>query len=286
MSRILCLLLVGTTFIGTLSADDVKSSTPSIPPSSAPQQKRVLRVAADPANLPFSNQRQEGFENELAGIIADELNADVQYVWRPQRRGFFRETLGQNKCDLVLGVPTKSTECLTTDPWYRSTYVWLARRDDRRFRQSLSQLERLGPRIGIQLLGDGSVSPPAHALIERGWSDRLVTYSLYSDQPEVIPALIRAVRDREVDAALGWGPTVGYFIKQSNPDLAVTPLTPEDFAGYPVQFEISLGVQRSDVQLRDELNAALSRKKREISALLDRFGVPVVETRPDETTSP
>jgi mxaJ protein len=287
MSRVVC-------FIGFVThstpafgwAEEVKAPAPSTDSSTPQPQKRVLRIAADPANLPFSNQRQDGFENELASIIAQELNANIEYLWRPQRRGFFRETLGQNKCDLVLGVPTQSTECLTTTPWYRSSYVWLSRRDDRRFREPLRHLERPETRIGIQLLGDGAVSPAAHSLIERGWSDRLVTYSLFAERPEATPALVRAVRDREIDTALSWGPAVGYFVKQADADLAVTPLNPEDFPGYPVQFEISLGVRRSDVQLRDELNAILSRKQREISALLDRVGVPVVEMRPTERTSP
>src|SRR3954469_14871498 len=67
--------------------------------------KRVLRVTADPNNLPFSNERREGFENKIAELIAKDLGAHLEYMWWPQRRGFFRETIGSGRADLVMGVP-------------------------------------------------------------------------------------------------------------------------------------------------------------------------------------
>src|SRR4051812_9183878 len=62
--------------------------------------KRVLRVTSDPNNLPFSNEKREGFENKLADLIAKELGAELRYSWRAQRRGFFRETLKEDRADL------------------------------------------------------------------------------------------------------------------------------------------------------------------------------------------
>src|SRR5687768_17098189 len=67
--------------------------------------RRVLRVAADPNNLPFSNEKLEGIENKLAALVAQDLDADVQYVWRAQRRGFFRHAFKEDGCELVMGVP-------------------------------------------------------------------------------------------------------------------------------------------------------------------------------------
>src|SRR5438309_9430434 len=83
-----------------------------------------LRVTADPNNLPFSNERREGFENKIADLIAKELGAELQYSWRAQRRGFFRETLKENRADLILGVPAHFDMALTTAPYYRSTYAF------------------------------------------------------------------------------------------------------------------------------------------------------------------
>src|SRR3954468_3584247 len=88
-----------------------------------------LRVCADPNNLPFSNERREGFENKIADLIARELDANIEYSWRAQRRGFFRETLKENRCDIVLGVPAHFDMALTTAPYYRSSYVFVYRKD-------------------------------------------------------------------------------------------------------------------------------------------------------------
>jgi len=48
----------------------------------------ALRVCADPCNLPYSNDKFEGFDNKIASIIGDELDIPVEYYWFPQRIGF------------------------------------------------------------------------------------------------------------------------------------------------------------------------------------------------------
>lgn len=244
------------------------------PRKTEPSSRRILRIAADPSNLPFSNRAQEGFENELATLLAQELKAEVEYEWRSQRRGFLRETLGQNRCDLVLGIPSQTTECLTTKPYYRSTYVWLSRRQDWDGPATLRMVEQSQSRIGVQLLGDGAISPPAYTLVDRGLSDRLSAYSLYADRSSEMPAIISAVKSGEVEIALAWGPQVGSFVRKPGSELQLTPLRQEEFAAYPVQFEISLGVRRGDGGLRDELDQILFQKRPEVEALLDRYGVP------------
>ena len=90
---------------------------------------RELRVCADPNNLPFSNSRQEGFENKLADLIAKDLKAKVRYTWWAQRRGFIRNTLNAGKCDVVMGVPSSFELALATNSYYRSTYVFVTRHD-------------------------------------------------------------------------------------------------------------------------------------------------------------
>src|SRR5215218_8242530 len=99
------------------------------PPASAPQAQpaRVLRVCADPNNLPFSNQRLEGFENRIASLVADRMGAKLEYVWWAQRRGFIRNTLRAGVCDVVMGLPSRIEQAATTDPYYRSSYVFVTR---------------------------------------------------------------------------------------------------------------------------------------------------------------
>src|SRR3982750_1541855 len=67
--------------------------TPEQMPEALTAARPVLRVCADPNNLPFSNRRGEGFENKLAELLARDLSATVEYTWWAQRRGFFRSTL-------------------------------------------------------------------------------------------------------------------------------------------------------------------------------------------------
>ena len=84
-------------------------------------EPRVLRVCADPNNLPFSNRAGEGFENKLAELVAGELGARLDYVWWAQRRGNVRETLNAGLCDLIPGVGAGLETLATTEPYYYST---------------------------------------------------------------------------------------------------------------------------------------------------------------------
>ena len=98
----------------------------SIPTRAASAQ---LRVCADPNNLPYSNEKMQGFENRIADLIAKDLAMQVQYFWYPQREKFFRQTLNSGMCDVVMGVPSGFDEADTTRPYYRSSYVFVSRRD-------------------------------------------------------------------------------------------------------------------------------------------------------------
>src|SRR3954454_9880497 len=92
-------------------------------------QTGELRVCADPNNMPFSDMKQEGFENRIADLVAKDLNARLTYVWQRMGRGFVREYLDKSKCDFLIGIPANYRPVLTTDPYYRSTYVFVSRSD-------------------------------------------------------------------------------------------------------------------------------------------------------------
>jgi mxaJ protein len=244
---------------------------------------RVLRVAADPNNLPFSNQRGEGFENKLVELIAHELGARVEYTWWAQRRGFFRNTLKSGDCDLVAGVPHDFEMALTTAPYYRSSYVFVTRKDrglrftsldDPRLRQLL---------IGVQMVGDDFANtPPAHALSARGITTNIRGYTLYGDytQPNPPARIIDAVLKGDIDVACVWGPLAGYFARQHSDTLELTPMPSQDaMSAMPFTFDISVGVRRRERALKNEVESILVRKKTEIDALLASYGVP----RADQT---
>src|SRR5439155_8576680 len=143
---------------------------------------RVLRICADPNNLPYSNAKEQGFENKIASLIADDLHARVRYTWWPQRRGFVRDTLRTGQCDCIIGVPSNFELAAATQPYYRSSYVFVSRRDRHLLIESLDDPRLRKLRIGVQMIGNDHVnSPPAHALSKRGMINNVVGYTVYGD---------------------------------------------------------------------------------------------------------
>lgn len=245
---------------------------------------KELRVCADPNNLPFSNQRREGFENRLAELVAGELGSAVRYTWQPQRRGFLRNTLQAHVCDVVMGMPQGSGRVLTTRPYYRSSYVFVWRKDRHLTVRSLDDPVLRNLRIGVQLVGnDYANTPPVHALSRRGIVKNLVGFSVLGDYSQENPParIIDAVIARDVDVAIAWGPLAGYFATKSPVPLEIAPVTPEmDPPGLRFAFDISLAVREGDDSLKEQLEAVLARRKPAIDSLLAAYGVPLVGGTP------
>ena len=242
--------------------------------------ERTLRVCADPNNLPFSNQKREGFENRLAEIVAAELHARVAYTWWAQRRGFVRNTVKAGACDVLMGVPVGFDMTLVTKPYYRSSYVFVSRRGDHVHVRSLDDPVLRRVRVGVQLVGnDGQNTPPAHALAARGVIANVVGYTLYGNYVDPNPParIIEAVARGDIDIALVWGPLAGYHAPRQSTPLVIRPVTPQiDRTRMPLAFDIGVGVSRAHPELREEINAVLKHKQAEIARLLDEYGVPRV----------
>jgi mxaJ protein len=257
--------------------------------ANAAETPRVLRIAADPNNLPFSNDKLEGFENKIAEIIARDLGAKIQYSWRAQRRGFFRETLKENTADLVLGVPSQFERALTTRPYYRSCYAFVSRKERHLNIRSFDEPALRSLKIGVQLVGDdGANTPPAHALAMRGIITNVVGFSLYGDysQPNPPARIVDAVARGDIDIAVVWGPLAGYFAKRQSVPLDLQVVENQlDHPALPLAFDISLGVGRKNKELRDELDRILEQHRPEIAKLLDDYGVPRVPVSPKKSNS-
>ena len=244
----------------------------------SPRQK-LLRVCADPNNLPFSNRAGQGFENRLAEMLARDLGARVAYTWWAQRRGFVRNTLKSRDCDLWPGVATGVDMLATTRPYYRSSYVFVSRADRGLGIRSYDdpRLKRLT--IGVQMIGDdGANTPPAHALARRGMVGNVRGYMLYGDyaRPNPPAAIVEAVDRGDIDLAVVWGPLAGYFAARAAHPLALVPVRPEVDAGqWPMAFDVSIGVRKGDRELRDRLDASLVRHAPEVRSLLADYHVPV-----------
>jgi mxaJ protein len=242
-----------------------------------------LRVCADPNNLPFSNDREQGFENRLADMIARDLGTRVQYTWWAQRRGFIRNTLTSGLCDLVMGMPTGVAHAATTRPYYRSTYVFVAPRRRHLAIRSFDDPVLRKLRIGVQMIGDDVAnSPPAHALSNRGIITNVVGYSVIDDysQPNPPARIVEAVARGEIDAAVVWGPLAGYFATRQAEPLNLTPVSPTTDPSLPFTFDISMAVRRADDRRRETLDAFIVRRRGAIEQLLREYGVPRADTPP------
>jgi mxaJ protein len=244
-----------------------------------PVAARTLRVCADPNNMPFSNQAREGFENKIAELVARDLGATVQYTWWAQRRGFVRNTLKTGDCDVWPGVAAGMDMLTTTRPYYRSTYVFVSRKADGLDITSFDDPRLKNLTIGVQMVGNDAMNtPPAHALARRGITQNVRGFMLYGDYREPNPpaAIIQAVADGKIDIAVAWGPMAGYFAGRQTQALAVSPLaTPFDGPGWPMRFDIAMGVRKGNADLANQLNFVLTREAGPIAAILNSYGVPL-----------
>ena len=262
-------------------AAGVTAAAPGCSPAKQRAEQHVLRVCADPNNLPFSDSSGAGFENRLASIVASEMNAQVRYTWWAQRRGFVRNTLNARECDVLMGVPAQFELTAVTHPYYRSSYAFVSRHDRALGIRSLDDSALRHLRIGVQLVGDDYANaPPAHALAKRGIIENVRGFNVQGDyrRPSPPARIIDAVASGDIDIAIAWGPLAGYFASREAVPLDVVPVWPQmDAPALPLAFDISMGVRRSDKALRDTLNAILTRRHRSIDSLLAAYGVPVVE---------
>jgi mxaJ protein len=241
---------------------------------------RTLTACADPNNLPFSNRAGEGFENKLAAMIAADLHARLGYVWWAQRRGYVRNTLGESKCDFWPGIASNVEMVATTRPYYRSTYMFVSRAGANLNGLTLDDPRLKKLKIGVQMVGnDASNTPPAHALAERGIIANVRGYMLYGDyrRPNPPAEIVQAVERGNVDVALVWGPLAGFFAAKSPVPLRLEPVTPW-FADqqWPMQFDVSVGVQKDNQRLLKQIDRVLARRNGEIRKLLAAYRVPLV----------
>jgi mxaJ protein len=240
----------------------------------------ALRVCADPNNLPFSDQAGRGFENKIMALTAQDLGLTVQYTWWAQRRGYVRNTLKADICDVWPGIVSGAEMMTSTQPYYRSSYVFVTRAYRGLHIASFDDPRLRSLNIGVQMVGsDAMNTPPAHALSRRGIVQNVRGYMLYGDyrQPNPPSAIIDAVKNGDVDIAIVWGPLAGYFAAQGSTPLTVEPVQPwSDGVELPMAFHISMGVRRGDIALLQRLNDSLERNHSEIEAILAAYHVPVL----------
>ncbi len=275
-AAVLIALLV--TVAGRLASQGTAEPVMVLSPDSMWKQKHNLRVCADPQNLPFSNDKREGFDNKIAVVIARELGDSVSYTWWPTRRGFLRNTLSAGKCDIVIGVPIGFDPVATSKPYYRSTYYIVSRADRKLGITTLDDPRLKTLRIGVNLLdGDYTNTPPAHALGAHGVVGKnVVGFSGFYDAEHQPGEIIDSLAKGSLDVALVWGPLAGYFAKRSGVPMTLTPLPATDSPDLPFAYDVAIGTKRSDRELRALIDDILVRKKPEIDKILMEYNVPTI----------
>jgi quinoprotein dehydrogenase-associated probable ABC transporter substrate-binding protein len=240
-------------------------------------QGAPLRVCADPANLPYSDQAGRGFENEIAQLVSHELGRRLEYRWIPQRDKFFK-ALAQGSCDMAVEAPVGLPDVRTTKPFYRSSYVFVTRRDRGIHLRGLEDARLAKLRIGLASIGaDTASAPAARTLAARGILHNVTWYRLYqnylsANQPQ---APVRAVERGDVDVAILWGPTAGYFAMKSPTPLDVTPISGQSLRAGGFTFDLAMAVQADNTRLAAQLNAIINRRHAAIRRILERYGVPL-----------
>ena len=253
-------VLALTATVGSASAEDAKP----------------IRVCGDPDNLPFSNQKSEGFENKIAEVVARDLGMKLEYYWWPHQRGLVRNTLRADTCDVLISIPKGYDPVLWTAPYYRSGYAVVQLGTNGHKVTSLDDAALKQLKIGAY-----AGTPPFDALAERGLSVNMVTYPLFFDPRITDPArrptkLLEDIVSGDIDVGFAWGPLAGYFAKAMAPRVPLSlALLPDDRV-VPMTFEFSMGVRKGNQALKGQLEAAVERHRTEITKILEDYGVPLL----------
>jgi quinoprotein dehydrogenase-associated probable ABC transporter substrate-binding protein len=237
--------------------------------------RSAFRVCSDPSNLPFSNDKGEGFENKIAELLAKELNVPLKYTWYPNSIGFLRNTLRARRCDVVMGTVTGAEMVQTTNPYYRSAYVMVTRKADNITAEKIED-----PALKDLKIGLNAGAPPADIVAQSGLAAHVRPYDLYVDTRVQSPGrdMINDLVKKEIDVALLWGPIAGYYAAQQGDALKVTPLLNEPKKNR-MEFYITLAVRPGENKWKNDLNNLLRENKAEIEQILRDYHVPMLNAR-------
>ena len=263
--------LTSTLATGALLA--LAATAPARGASSEVQDESALRVCADPANLPYSNEKGEGFENKIAEMFAKDLGRPVAYTFVPQVIGFVRNTLRARNCDVVIGTVAGDDLVLNTNPYYRSSYVMMYRADG-----SISAKDLDDPQLKSKRIGAVARTPPIDLLLRHGLIDQLQHYHLMVDTRHEQPArtLVHDIATGGVDVGLLWGPIAGYFAKQEQVRLVMVPLGNEPDMPR-MDYRITMGIRPDEVDWKHRIEQFLRDHRQDIQTLLLSYGIPLLD---------
>ena len=235
----------------------------------------ILRVCADPENLPYSNRALQGFENRIVDLVAEKLGLEVRYTWFPQSIGFVRNTLRVRDCDLISGITTTSEKVQNTNPYYHSVYTMVYRKDS-----GIDATTMSDPQLHVLRLGVVAGTPPVDVIVQLGLLGNIRPYHLVADTRRQKPArqAILDVANGVTDVAFIWGPIAAYYAAEAEHELVLVPLVNED-QKVRLNFRVSMAVRYNEADWKHEINRVLRELQPDIDAILREYGVPLLNAR-------
>jgi len=243
---------------------------------------KVLRVCADPNNLPFSNDKGEGFENKIAELFAAKLGKSLAYTYYPGATGFVRMTLGSYRCDVVMGFPQGGELVQSTNPYYRTAYALVSQ-----VASALAGVNALDDaRLKDKRIGVVAGTPPASYLVADGLITNSKPYPLVVDTryDSSAQAMVNDINSGEIDAGVLWGPLAGYYASHAASPMKATLLLKEK-GGPHLDYRIVMGVRPSDQNWKRQLNELIAENQPAINKILLDFGIPIVNESDQFITS-
>jgi quinoprotein dehydrogenase-associated probable ABC transporter substrate-binding protein len=256
--------------------------------ASAAPDESVLRVCADPNNLPQSNRRGEGYENRIAEALAADLGRRVEYTWFPQRMGFVRNTLRQRdpqtqqfKCDVIIGVPKGYELTATTQPYMRSTYalVFPWRKELEGLQVADDLLKLPAQTLKSLRIGVFAQSPGADWLLRNELIEKAVIYAAQSGDPDENPAhtIERELLEKKIDLAIVWGPVAGFLVREhaAMPAWHAVPFLPDPAIKF--DYEISMGLRFGEGEWKTALDEWIAAHRSKVDEILVSYRVPLLD---------
>lgn len=243
----------------------------------------ILRVCADPSNMPFTDKSGEGFENKLAELVAAKTGRkSVAYTWFPTIMGFVRNTLGANRCDIIMGYAQGDELVQNTNAYYRSAYVLVHPKGS-----DLDGVETLeDPKLVGKTLGVVERTPPTANMATAKLLRTAKIYPLAVDTRTTESMAERMFKDMaagKIAAAVLWGPMAGYYAREMGVDVTIVPLLKEK-TGSPMAFRITMGVRPSDQEWKRTLNKVIRENQPEINKILLDFNIPLIDEHDNPIT--
>jgi len=267
-----------------LASAAVRADGPALPNNDGADG--VLRVCADPNNMPLSNDKGEGYENRIAAQMASDFGYKLEYTYFPQRMGFVRHTLREKeentqryRCDLIIGVPKGYDMTSTTQPYLRSTYAMVfPNRPEFASIKTPDDLLKLPPdQLHKLRFGIFTQTPAVDWLLGHNLIDQAVSYRVQSGDPAEYPGQMieHDLSAGNVDVVFLWGPIAGYFAKRAGDSVRLVPFPAQP--GIRFDYTISMGVRYGEKDWKDKVDQWIGANHDKIDSILATYEVPMLK---------